>query len=95
MLDSVDMFAKRVKQKPNIIVRKEENCYLLLNRKTRGVLVINDIGFDTWNLLTGVKVKSVVRKLADKYTVEIGICQEEVLRFIEKLDENGFVDFVG
>ena len=94
MLDSEDLLAKKVKQKPNIIVRKEENCYLLVNRKTRGVMVVDHIGFDAWNLLTGVTVKCVVKKLADKYTVETSTCQEEVLKFIQKLDENGFVDFV-
>ena len=93
MQDSADMLVKKVTQKPNVIVRKEENCYLLVNRKTRSVMVIDNVGFDVWNLLTGITVEEVVKKLADKYTVETSICQEEVLRFIQKLDANGFIGF--
>ena len=92
MLGSEDLLAKKVKQKPNIIVREEENCYLLVNRKTRGVMVVDNVGLDAWNLLIGITVKDVVKKLADKYTVETSTCQVEVLRFIQKLGENGFVD---
>ena len=94
MMDSADMLSKKVKQKPNIVIRKEENCYLLVNRKTSSVMVIDSIGFDAWNLLTGITVKGVVKKLADKYTVETSICQGEVLKFVQKLCDNGFVDCV-
>ncbi len=56
-------------------------------------MVIGNVGFDAWNLLTGITVEEVVKKLADKYKVETSVCQEEVLRFVQKLDADGFIDF--
>jgi hypothetical protein len=86
-----DMLQKRVERKPNIIVRKEKNCYLLVSRQSGTVLAINNIGLDAWNLLTGVPVMTVIKKLAEKYTVEFEECKEEIVKFLEKLVENNLI----
>lgn len=91
MMEKENMLQKRVERKPNIIVRKEKNCYLLVSRQSSVVLAINEIGLEAWNLLTGVSVMSVVKKLAEKYKVELEECGEEIIKFLEKLVENNLI----
>lgn len=93
MVKKEDILQKRVEQKPNIIVRKEKNCYLLVSRQSGVVLAINEIGLDAWSLLTGASVSDVIKKLADKYEVSFEECKEEIIKFLEKLVENNLITF--
>lgn len=91
---SSDLLDAQVKQKPNVIVRKEENCYLLVNRKNGKLLVIDDIGFKTWTLLQKAPVKAVVKKLAREYAVDAATCEEEVTKLTKRLLAYGFVELI-
>jgi hypothetical protein len=91
MCPNTDILPKRVNRKPNIVVRKEENGYLLVNRETNNVLAINGTGYEVWLLLTGVHVKEVIETISKKYDIRIDECQEQVFKLVDMLLKNGFV----
>jgi hypothetical protein len=80
-----------VKPKPNIIVRKEKNCYLLVNRENGAILAVNDVGIDIWNQILGrITVKELIERLMKKYNIEFELSKQETLKFIKELLKNGF-----
>jgi len=80
-----------VKPKPNIIVRKEKNCYLMVNRENGAILAVNDVGIDIWNQISGrITVKELIERVMEKYNIEFELSKEETLKFIKELLKNGF-----
>lgn len=85
--------SQTVQSKPHIISRKEENCYLLVNRKNGAVLVVNDLGIEIWNYMSRkIRVGEIVEKLMKKYDVEFEHSERETIKFIDELLKNGFLD---
>lgn len=75
----------------NVIVREEENCFLLVNRGNGRVLVINRTGLEIWQLLENSTVEDVVEKLTERYKVKPANCRAQVTSFVEKLLKNDFL----
>jgi len=64
-----------------------------VNRENGIVLVLNDLGMEIWNCLSDkVTIEDVVKKFAEKYNAELEVVSEEILNFIKKLLENGFLN---
>lgn len=90
-MDNVKL-SQTVQAKPHIIIRKEKNCYLLVNRENGAVLAVNDLGIEMWKYLTKrTTIERVVRKLAEKYKVGFESSKMETLKFIEELLKNDFL----
>lgn len=89
-MDAETLLTKKLRRVPNVIVRKEENCYLLVNRNVGKVLVINDVGFRIWHLLPKLTIKTIIDKIAEEYEVDVTLGEKEVLKFAKKILENNF-----
>jgi hypothetical protein len=82
---------KKFQRAPNVIVREEENCYLLVNRTNGKVLVVNKMGLETWHLLESLTVEDATKELARRYGIEHASCKTQIMKFVEKLSKNGFI----
>ncbi|MEM2145828.1 MAG: PqqD family protein [Candidatus Jordarchaeaceae archaeon] len=82
---------RKLRRVPKVVVREEENCYLLINRTSGKVLVINKIGFEIWHLLENLTVEDIVKELTRKYQIAPASCKEQVEKFVEKLLRNSFL----
>jgi hypothetical protein len=91
MCPNTDVLLARVNRKPHIVVRKEENGYLLVNRENGIVLALNEIGYETWLLLVGLQVKEITERISKKHSIRIDECQEQVLKLVNILLENDYV----
>lgn len=79
--------------KPHIIVRKEKNCYLLVNRENGAILAVNDVGIAIWHQLSNkMTVKELIQKMMEKYNVNFELSKRETVRFIKSLLDYGFAE---
>lgn len=79
--------------KQHIIVRKEKNCYLLVNRENGAILAVNEVGIDIWYQLSNkMTVKELIQKMMEKYNVNFELSKRETIRFIKNLLDNGFAE---
>jgi len=85
-----NLLFRKLHPEPNVVVRREENCYLLVNRKNGKVLAINSVGLEIWRLLSEFTIKDIINTIAEKYEVDRTSCKEEVLKFVKKILENDF-----
>lgn len=84
--------SQTVQSKPHIISRKEKNCYLLVNRENRAVLVVNDLGIDIWNQISSkTAVRDLIEKLMKKYNVQFQLAKRETIKFLTELLNNEFL----
>jgi len=87
-MDAGTLLTKKLRHVPNVIVRKEQNCYLLVNRNNGKVLVINDVGFKIWHLLPELTIKAIIDRIVEEYQVDEILCEQEVLKFAKKMLQN-------
>lgn len=81
-----------VQSKPHIIIRKEKNCYLLIDREKRAVLVVNDLGMDIWNQISRkTAVKDLIGKVMKKHNVQFEPAKREAIKFLTELLNNEFL----
>jgi hypothetical protein len=89
-LRETSLLSKRLKPLPNIITRREENCFLLVSRKTRKVLVVNELGIRIWDMLQKQSVTTTISSISKEYRTDQSVAEKEVLKFVKKLLESNF-----
>lgn len=82
----------RVRHVPKIIEREEENCYLLINRRTGQRLVLNEGSFFVWKLCEDSTVDDIIKKVVEKFELDEKEAEEKIKDVIESFYQKGLIE---
>jgi len=82
----------RVRHVPKIIEREEENCYLLINRRTGQKLVLNESSFFVWKLCEDSTVDDIIKKVVEKFELDEKEAEQKIKNVIESFYQKGFIE---
>jgi hypothetical protein len=82
----------RVRHVPKIIEREEENCYLLINRRTGQKLVLNESSFFVWKLCEDSTVDDIIKKVVEKFELDEKEAEQKIGNVIESFYQKGFIE---
>jgi hypothetical protein len=82
----------RIRHVPKIIEREEENCYLLINRRTGQKLVLNENSFFVWKLCEDSTLGDIVKKTAKAYNLDEKTVGPQIQELIESFYQKGLIE---
>ena len=82
----------RVRHVPKIIEREEENCYLLINRRTGQRLVLNESSFFVWKLCEDSTADDIIKKVVEKFELDEKEAEEKIKDVIESFYQKGLIE---
>lgn len=86
----------QVRVSEQVVVRRVGDDTVLLNLKSRTYFGLNPVGGRIWELIAEKgTLQAVLEKMADEYEATPEELQQDILRLVEELRENGLVEVAG
>ena len=78
-----------IKRSPEIVHTDMDGETVMMSIEQGNYYGIDSIGSDIWNMLEGeMSIEDLCLKLCEKYDVEESQCQQDVISFLEKMQEH-------
>lgn len=80
-----------MKNKPNVTDLAGEK--VMVDFTQGKYFMLKGVGNDIWEMLEdGITVETIIHKLLEEYDVEEKQCEESTVKFLEQLEEIGFIE---
>lgn len=84
-----------VKDKGVLFEKEDDREFILFNPSNGRLSVVDPIGFDIWKLCNGKHtIAGIIHKLYLVYRVSKNALQDDVISFVEELQQRGFVQIL-
>jgi hypothetical protein len=76
-----------------VFAQEVDGEMVLLDMNSENYFGLDDVGTDIWKAIEEKKVlKDVLKRLLEQYDVEEEVLQNDLITFVEKLQERGLVE---